>query len=337
MRRERKIERILAILLLTITFSQTLHAQDPQFGHYYNNALLYNPAFTGNVDLGRFAFSYRNQWPSVPGKFVSFAASYDHFLEPINSGVGIQFMTDRAGSGGLTSNSVNFLYAHHLRLNRKLALTGGIKAGFVNRKYDFNKFVFADQIARDGAPASVETGFRDNINYPNFGAGVVLYHSEKYWGGISFDHINQPNNAFGNVEAKLPILYSVQGGYNVEVGNALGGRANSMVTFTALYKAQLKWDQLDLGVYYRTEPFLVGIWYRGLPFKDNESAKANVDALLMMVGIKHDRISFAYSYDITISALYGNTAGSHELSLILEYPKSKRRRNKFFRIPCPKF
>ncbi len=324
-------------LLLIVASSRNLYAQDPQFGHYYNNSLLYNPAFTGNVDLGRFAFSYRNQWPSIPGKFVSFAASYDHYLNKVNSGVGIQFMTDRAGSGGLTSNNVNFFYSYQIRLNRKLSLATGIKGGIVNRKYDFNKFVFADQIARDGAPASVENGFRDNINYPNFGAGVVFYHSEKYWGGISLDHINQPNTAFGNQEAVLPILYSLQGGYNMEVDNALGGRANSIVTFTALYKAQLKWDQLDLGVYYRTEPFLVGLWYRGLPFKDNESAKANVDALLIMVGLKHDRISFAYSYDITISALYGNTAGSHELSLILEYPKSKRRKSRFFRIPCPKF
>lgn len=324
-------------LLIQLASIEPLFAQDPQFGHYYNNSLLYNPAFTGNVDLGRFALSYRNQWPSIPGRFVSFAGSYDHYLSELNSGVGIQFMTDKAGSGGLTSNSVNFLYSYQIRLSRKVAMMTGIKAGIVNRKYDFNKFVFADQIARDGAPATIETGFRDQINYPNFGTGVVLYHQEKYWAGISLDHINQPNNGFGNGESVLPILYSIQGGYNIEVANPLGGNASSLVTFTALYKAQLKWDQLDVGVYYRTDPFLVGLWYRGLPFKNNESAKANVDALLMMVGIKHDRISFAYSYDITISALYGSTAGSHELSLILEYPKSKRRKSRFFRIPCPKF
>jgi type IX secretion system PorP/SprF family membrane protein len=326
-----------SILLALLFCNLQLRAQDPQFGHYYNNSLLYNPAFTGNVDLGRFALSYRNQWPSIPGRFVSFAASYDHFINEANSGVGIQFMTDRAGSGGLTSNSVNFMYSYQARLSRKIALMSGLKAGYVNRKYDFNKFVFADQLARDGAPATIETGFRDQINYPNFGAGIVLYHVEKYWAGLALDHINQPNNAFGNAEAILPILYSVQAGYNLDVGNALGGRSDAQVTFTGLYKAQLKWDQLDLGVYYRTDPFLVGFWYRGLPFKDNESAKANVDALLFMVGFKHDRISFAYSYDITISALAGNTAGSHELSLILEYPKSKRRKSRFFRIPCPKF
>lgn len=324
-------------MLVSLLTFRGLHAQDPQFGHYYNNSLLYNPAFTGNVDLGRFAFSYRNQWPAIPGKFVSFAASYDHFINEVSSGVGVQFMTDRAGSGGLTTNMVNFMYSYQIRLDRKLALMTGIKGGLANRRYDFDKFVFADQIARDGAPTSVEDRFRDQINYPNFGAGVVFYHSEKYWGGISVDHLNQPNTGFSNVEATLPMLYSVQGGYNIDAGSALGGRSDAQVTFTALYKAQQKWDQLDLGVYYRTDPYLFGVWYRGLPFKDNESARANVDALLFMVGLKHDRISFAYSYDITISALYGNTAGSHELSLILEYPKSKRRRNRFFRIPCPKF
>lgn len=324
-------------LLFYLAGSQMAYAQDPQFGHFYSNSIIYNPAFTGNVDLGRFAFSYRNQWPEVSGKFVSFAASYDHYLSNVNSGVGVQFMTDRAGSGGLTTNNVNFLYSYQIRLNRKVSMMTGIKGGIVTRKYDFEKFVFADQIARDGAPASVETGFRDRVNYANFGTGVVLYHIEKYWAGLSLDHINQPNNSFGEEESTLPILYSAQAGYNIEVLSPLGGRSKSMVTLAALYKAQLKWDQLDLGVYYRTDPLLIGLWYRGLPFKNNEGPRANVDALLMMVGLKVDRIAFAYSYDITISSLAGNTAGSHEISLILEYPKSKKRRSKFFRVPCPKF
>lgn len=325
------------MLWLLFQLPHQAKAQDPQFGHFYSNSMLYNPAFTGNVDLGRFAFSYRDQWPAIPGRFVSFAGSYDHYLNDLNSGVGVQFMTDRAGSGGLTTNMVNLFYSYQIRINRKLALIGGIKGGYVNRRYDFEKFVFADQIARDGAPTSNTTGFREQANYTNFGTGLVIYHQEKYWGGISFDHINQPNNSFADQDAFLPILTSIQAGYNLKVLSPLGTRTRGTVTFAGLYKSQLKWDQLDLGVYYRTDPILFGFWYRGLPLKSNESSRPNVDALLVMVGMKHDRISVAYSYDITISPLAGFTAGSHEISLILEYPKSKRRKRRFFRVPCPKF
>jgi type IX secretion system PorP/SprF family membrane protein len=328
------------VLLLASTCISTskLSAQDPQFGHFYTNSLLYNPAFTGNTDLGRFSFSYRDQWPAISGRFVSFAASYDHYLNDLNSGVGIQFLSDRAGSGGLTTNMVNLLYSYQVRINRQLSMIGGIKAGVINRRYDFEKFVFADQIARDGAPTQDIPGLRDQLTYANFGTGLVIYHQEKYWGGLSFDHINQPNNSFAeNGESFLPIRYSVQGGYNIEVLSPFGTRTKGIVTLAGLYKAQLQWDQLDIGAYYRTEPLLFGVWYRGLPLKNNESSRPNVDALLFMVGMHYDRISVAYSYDVTISPLAGYTAGSHEISLILEYPKSKRKKRRFFRIPCPKF
>lgn len=327
----------LALICVMLLVAKKSNAQDPQFGHFYSNSLLYNPAFTGNVDLGRFSLTYRNQWPQVQGRFVSFAGSYDHYLSDLNSGVGIQFLTDRAGSGGLTTNMVNFMYSYQIRINRNLAVMTGLKGGIVNRGYDFEKFVFADQIARDGAASVIPAGITEQLNYGNFGAGMVFYHQEKYWAGISFDHLNQPDNSFGYTESFLPIKTSIQGGYNIDVASPLGSRSTGTVTLAALYKSQLKWDQLDLGVYYRTDPILFGVWYRGLPLKNNESSRANVDAILMMVGVKQDRISFAYSYDFTISALAGNTSGSHEITLILEYPKPKRRRSRFFRVPCPKF
>ncbi len=334
----RRIFKIAILLFLTGIFAPKYsYSQDPQFGHFYANSLLYNPAFTGNVDLGRFSLSYRNQWPGISAKFVSYSASYDHYLNELNSGIGIQFTNDKAGSGGLTNTSVNFLYSYQIQINRKLALMAGLKAGFQNRRYEFEDFIFPDQIANNDAPTSAENDFRDQIVYANFGQGVILYHIEKYWVGFSFDHLNRPNNAFGNQESRLPISFSFQGGYNIEIDNNLGGNSGTTLTLATLYKAQQKWDQLDIGAYYKVEPFVVGLWYRGLPVKDNESPLPNYDAIMIMAGFNWDRISFAYSYDITISRLAGNTAGAHEISLILEYPKSKRRRSRFMRIPCPKF
>ncbi|MEQ8908425.1 MAG: PorP/SprF family type IX secretion system membrane protein [Vicingaceae bacterium] len=334
-----RFKHSIIIFLLGIGFFavKPLQAQDPQFGHFYSNSMLYNPAFTGNVDLGRFALSYRNQWPSIPGNYISYAASYDHYFSEIKSGVGLQFVNDRAGSGGLTNRSINFMYSYQIRLNRELSLMAGIKGGYHFRFYDFSKFTFADQIARDDAPESIVNGFRDRINFPNFGNGLVFYHQEDYWLGVSFDHLNQPTNGFVDEESSLDIRTAIQAGYNFKVNKGYGGRAGGKVTAAALYKSQREWDQLDLGLYYRTEPYLFGIWYRGLPLKSNESDIPNVDAIMLLAGFKADRITFAYSYDVTISRLAGSTGGSHELSLILEYPKAKRRNKRFFRVPCPKF
>lgn len=329
---------ILFALLTVNGFSpKTILAQDPQFGHFYNNAMLYNPAFAGNVDLGRFALSYRNQWPGIPGKFVSFAASYEHFFNKLNSGMGLQIVNDRAGSGGLTTSGVNYMYSYQISISRNLSLLTGIKAGFFNRRVDFDRLTFADQIARDDAPASLVENFRDRINFANFGQGLVFYHIEKYWFGLSFDHINRPDNAFGENASELPIRTSIQGGWNFNVNKSINGSGKSTLTAAFLYKAQQDWDQLDIGMYYKTSPLMFGIWYRGLPLKSTPNNRPNTDALMLLFGLKYDRISIAYSYDATISALSGNTAGSHEISISLEYPKSKRRKPRYFRAPCPKF
>ena len=45
---------------------------------------------------------------------------------------------------------------------------------------------------------------------------------------------------------------------------------------------------------------------------------------MFLIGIKQDAISFAYSYDATLSRLAGSTAGSHEISIVFEYPQTKK-------------
>lgn len=325
----------LGVILLLLT--QRSFAQDPQFGHFYNNAMLYNPAFTGNVERGQFALSYRNQWPGVSQAYVSYAASYEYYFDKLKSGMGLQVVRDKAGSGGLTTTGINYSYSYQIPISREIAVLAGIKAGLQSRFYDFNKFTFPDQIARDDAPESLVNEFRDKVSYANFGQGIVLYHIRKYWVGVSFDHLNKPNSSFTGQNARLPILMAIQGGYNFNINKSLSGRTKGALTAAFLYKAQEEWDQLDIGVYYKNAPFLCGIWYRGLPVKSNDSSIPNIDAIMLLTGYKFDRISFAYSYDITASKLAGNTNGSHEISVTLQYPKSNKRRKRYFRIPCPKF
>jgi len=320
-----------------LCFAKFIHAQDPQFAHFYNNSLLYNPAFAGNIDLGRFSLGYRNQWPGIPGAFVSYAFSYDHYFSKFNSGMGLQIINDRAGSGGLTTTGANYMYAYQIPIASQTAILAGIKAGYYNRRFDFNRFTFADQIARDDAPESITNNFRESIGYFNFGQGLVFYHIEKYWFGLSFDHLNNPQNSFGENQSQLPVRTSLQGGWNFNVNKNFNGRAQSVLTAAFLYKAQQKWDQLDLGAYYKMEPVSFGVWYRGLPLKSNESSAHNADAILLLAGFDYDRITFAYSYEITISPLINNTNGAHEVSLVLNYPKSKRRKKRYYKIPCPKF
>lgn len=338
------MKRILFSFSFFLFSSFLLFAQDPQFSQFYANPLGLNPGMTGNTQQGRLAGIYRNQWAAVPSSasdaFKSYAFSYDHNLAQQHSGVGLQFVRDRAGTGGLRFTDVSGLYAYHITVNRFLNINAGMRFGYTSKDIDFNRLTFGDQLLRNDGSSTSETFASNKISYFDVGSGIIVY-SPRFWAGAAFNHINQPNQSFTGVEAPLPMKYSVHGGVNIPVKKDAKGITVSNVTLGANYKAQLKWDQLDIGAYFKRSPVILGMWYRGIPLvKSYAPGYLNNDALIMLAGFSFDDygISFGYSYDVTISRLVKSTAGAHEISLIYEYvtPHYKKSKRKFV-IPCTKF
>jgi len=324
-------------LIVGLTNALDSFGQDPQFSQFYANSLYLNPALTGNTTEYRLATTYRNQWPSIPGAFVSNTASFDYNLEKANSGFGLLFTRDKAGSGGLSFTNVGLSYAYYIPLSRQVSLRAGMRFSYTFRKVDYSKLVFGDQIARGGAPTSIES-LQDGINYADISSGLLLSHSEKYWLGIAVNHINRPNYALVGFESGLPINFSVHGGWNFEIEKK--GVVSSPTTFRLLfhYKSQQDWDQLDLGGYYEKYNVFFGAWYRGLQGFKSYEGYANNDALVLLLGYKSGDIKIGYSYDITISKLVSASGGAHEISLIYETAsKRKKRRKRKFIVPCAKF
>ncbi len=328
-----KFKIILLIGLFGI--STKIFSQDPQFSQFYAASLYLNPAFTGNTIQHRLIGIYRNQWPSVSKAFVSYSFSYDYNIPDINSGVGLIFTQDKAGTGGLRFTNVGGLYSYAFQLNEKLMVRAGTKFSYTLRNYDQSKLRFNDQIIT-GSASTIEA-IGEGISYVDISAGGILY-SEKFWGGVAFDHLNQPNQSLLNQETKLPIKFSFHGGYKfiLDEGDARDEHGTSL-TAAINYKAQEKWDQLDLGGYFNKDAFTIGFWYRGIPIlKKYKSGYSNNDAFIFLLGIQASKIRLGYAYDITISKLSNNTGGSHEISIIYEFYKKRKKRKKFF-VPCAKF
>ncbi|MDA9563874.1 type IX secretion system membrane protein PorP/SprF [Flavobacteriales bacterium] len=328
-------------ILLIFVVSLKVQAQDPQFSQFYATPMYLNPAFVGNTDQGRVTGIYRNQWPAIPKAFISYAVTYDHNLSDYNSGLGFIAIHDKAGTGGLKYTSLGGMYSYQIRINRKLIVRPGIRASYVWRALDVDRLTFGDELARGDGFTTSETGISQRTSYLDIAAGAVLY-SSKFWVGLAFDHVNQPNSSLVQAgEANLPLKYSLHGGYNFPVKKTLKGKAKSSLTVTVNYKGQQKWDQLDIGAYFTQDPLIFGLWYRGIPIlKRYDKGYANNDAITAMVGVKAKSIRLAYSYDLTISRLVISTAGAHEISLTWEYEtehnRRKRRRQKFL-VPCAKF
>ena len=333
-----KQKAILLIGMLSIFLGGS--CQDMQFTQFNAAPLYLNPAFTGATLEHRFATNYRNQWTAIPGHFVNYTFAYDYNMADLNSGIGLLFARETAGTGGLGNTEIALLYSYHFRIDRKIFIQPGIKFNYITRGVDFSKLVFNDQLARGGNGPTSDDIELDNVSYMDITAGLLVY-SAKYWAGVSFNHINQPNQSLTNDESPLFMKFSAHGGYKFELSE--GGRKTLSTNYFNVafqYKAQQKFDQLDLGAYYTRHALTFGLWYRGLPGIKSTEGVLNHDALAIILGYKviDYNLKIGYSYDVTVSRLAANSAGSHEITLVYEVAsKKKKRRGKRFFVPCAKF
>lgn len=312
--------------------------QDPQLSQFYAAPMYLNPALTGNTNQDRLALNYRLQWPAIGPGYKTYAVAYDHRSTDLNSGFGGMVMHDRAGTQGLSFTQMAFNYSYEARLNRRQAICGGLRAAYTLRTMDWGNMLFADQVIRENAQTSVEPLLLQSISYFDFSAGV-LYYSEQLWGGISVNHLNQPQQSlFLEGDARLPMRTSVHAGYRFPVDGQPFRSSKTLMTLAAHYKAQEKWDQLDLGGYVDHNGVSFGLWYRGIPgLKAYEPGQPNDEAAVLLLGYETPyQLQVAYSYDVTISKLTMKSGGAHEISVIYEWPKHGKNR-KYRSIPCPKF
>lgn len=314
-------------------------AQDAQFTQFYAAPTYLSPAFAGTSLQSRFSMMYRDQWPSIPGAFVTYAAAFDHYASNVNSGFGVQLFHDRSGSGALRYTSITGQYAYEIQLKRKVFLRPALEFAFVNHAVDYSRLTFGDQLARGGTVATYENMDGRSINYSDAGFGL-LYFTPRTWLGLSFHHLNQPNQSLLMNESRVPRKFSVHGGRRFAMRSAVIKQHKQSVVVAFNYRSQEKYDQLDLGFYYEQHPFYAGLWYRGLPvFKAYAAGYGNSDAVAAIVGVMVGDWRFGYGYDLTISKLAGYTAGSHEISTAVEFADRRTRRAKYKKrsIPCAKF
>lgn len=328
------------LFILLLTFSTTVFAQDPQFSQYYASPLYLNPAFTGANKGHRMNLNYRNQWPgAVTNSFVSYVFSYDYNIQSLNSGIGFFAIQDRAGTSALTYRNFGALYSYEARLTKHWSARAGFHVSYTQKNVDYTRLLFNDQIYRGGGP-SFDASDYFNVTYLDYNAGAILY-SENAFLGFAIHHLTEPNESFIGLESALPRKISLHGGYTFRLKDRTADRS-IMPTFN--YKKQGNFDQMDAGIYYNHAPLVLGLWYRGIPISVFQSDDyVNNDAFVVLVGYSMEDfpVRVGYSYDVTTSGLFRKSGGSHEISLIFEFPSgsnsgSKARYNKK-PIPCAKF
>jgi hypothetical protein len=138
--------------------------------------------------------------------------------------------------------------------------------------------------------------------YFSFSSGFLAAYKNMYLGFSAFN-INRPDVALVG-SYKLPVRYSVNASFNKSLGD------NSSINFTGVYQMQQTWQT---------------VWFYSTYYYKKVFASLGISNGQYMggLGVRYKRISAGYNYDVYVSKLAGNSIGSHQVSLSLNF-KSKK-------------
>jgi type IX secretion system PorP/SprF family membrane protein len=324
------------LIILLLFLGIVVNGQDPQFSMFYSNSLYLAPSFAGISGQKELNLTHRTQWYSV-GPYVTHTLSYDTYKDNINSGIGVLFLNDISGTGRLSTINISLIYDYQIKI-KKTTIIPGMSFSYYQRSIDYYRLIWADQMIKGNngnLPPSSEPISFNNVKDIDFSTSLLFYRDD-FWGGVSIDHLLKPNESFfyyDNNLAMVPIKYQVFGGFQVIKKEHLLSIYPTKYQFAFLYKQQLEFKQLDLGMYYHYNSYVLGLWYRGIPILPETSR----DAIVIMGGLKTKRFNIGYSYDFTISKLVGSTIGSHEVNLSYKFDYNLNKHKKKKMVPCPDF
>jgi type IX secretion system PorP/SprF family membrane protein len=311
---------------MCVGLPEDVKAQDPQFTQFYANPLYLNPAFAGSARCPRFVLNYRNQWPGITGTFVTYTASYDQYVKAVDGGIGLQLLYDQAGEGTLNTTRVSAQYAYQVNLSREFAIRAGAEVTYLQRSLDWSKLTFGDQIdsRRGFIFPTQDTQRGGKASAMDFSAGLLGY-SDKVYFGAAVHHLTEPNESVIVGESALPRKFTAHAGAKFKIRDSkYSSNSSSFISPNILFQQQADFKQLLVGLYMTKGPIAGGVWYR------------NKDSFIVLAGVQTEMLRFGYSYDVTVSKLTTKTAGSHELSLTLQFDCRVPKR-KFRTISCPSF
>ncbi|MCB0704964.1 MAG: PorP/SprF family type IX secretion system membrane protein [Saprospiraceae bacterium] len=301
--------------------------QDPVFTQFYAAPLQLNPAFTGTTYAPRFAMIYRNQLPSFAGNaYETYSASYDQFVPELNSGIGFFVMADDQGEGLIKTNLFKANYSYRVRVVDDFYLKFGVNAGLTQARYDWDSFVFFDQLDKltgpvdaSGNPNPTAEGRPEELNrtYFDVGSGLLAY-SPHFYLGFSMGHLTRPNEGLLQINNELteglPLIMSLHAGTQITLKEGNNDKPGTFLSPNVLILKQGDFGQVNAGAYLGLGYFFIGSWYR--------HGFANPDAIMGLVGYQQGIIKVGYSYDFTVSELASaNGGGTHEISLIVNLEK----------------
>ncbi|MFO0507649.1 MAG: type IX secretion system membrane protein PorP/SprF [bacterium] len=308
----------LLAVVVSVTLSRSFAQQDPQFTHYMFNTLYYNAGFAGVEGITKLTAIHRSQWlgytPTVGGggapttQLVSITAP----IFKLNSGFGAYIVNDQLGPQNNLEAQAS--YAYHLGIkNSKLSI--GLRAGMYSQTINFDQYRFIDP---NDPLLGDKRGSLSQVR-PDLALGVY-WRKEKYYAGVSFNHLLKSTFDFGlSQRNSLQTHMYLTGGYFYEVNFDLKFQLMTII------QSDFTKTTVNLGgiAYYKDT-----MW-GGLSFRSSEAA-------ILMLGyslLKDKSLKIGYGLDYIIQDQAAKQPTSHELMLSYELPVNAGSGKKVVRTP----
>ena len=313
------------LLIIAIVFNFfNVFSQDFHFSQFYNTTFFLNPA-TSSFQEREFKINAhrKSQWKSVAYPFKTTNISLEKKFFPNKYVAGLQFVNDVSGNNTLKINGLNILYAKNINIEKQEKFFSlGFLFGLFQKSLNTQDLIFT----------SPENYQNTDIIFSDFSFGFAYLHTlnnkNKIISGVSFNHLNRPNqslennksvrlNQKQNLHAELKHQYSEKIIFAPKIYYSQQSKEKNII-FGSSFDYKLKSQKKTITS--------AGLFYR------------NEDALIVNFGVELENLQTHLSYDINISSL--NIASEYKggLELCIIYTWDNPKRNKINTTqPCPNY
>lgn len=315
-------------------------AQDVHWSQFDYSPIFQNPANTGFFPGGDYRFhgNYRDQWRNVtvPFQTINFSADAAGLLHD-QLGLGAYFFHDVAGDGQF--RTVEFMPSVSWRLpltaDSSHILRVGGNVGINYRQFNADAFTFNSQWNGQNFDPSMATNeqfmTQSRLNF-TMGVGAVyeFYKGkrERYYGGIGWFNINEPNQGFFGEEIPREQRLNLYGAADFKIDLDWDLMPSLQYNWQGTYHELLLGSRTRYIMNDRMGEYLAvvfGGYYRW------------ADALMVMGGVEWQNWWAGLSYDFNVSSLAVASRGRGGMEISVRYIlKVLKPSNKLFRV-CPDY
>ncbi len=304
------MKRILPyILLLAVTFGYGQELNLPVWTQYLaDNDFVISPTYAGIGDNLKIRANGLTQWVGIKNAPDN-QSIYADFRISNRSGIGISAYNDK--NGNTRQKGVKFSFAHHLILDYKSEqyLSLGLSYNINSFRIDIENFNTTYEIP------ILDPAITDDrsVNNNNFDAGILYRWRNFYLSFNANNLISKDTDPFIGLEPRLLLNYQLYSGYVISPIRNKDIEFEPSVFFQ-FFDSDNR-SATDINFKYRKfnrygDYYWLGASYRFI--NDQFLKPLNVGP---MAGILHNKLYFAYSYQVTINDLSGFNTGTHVVTI----------------------